>query len=64
MKKIKFLKGFRGVLTREQHWKQLDVVELDDNTADALVAQGVAEYHVDITPKKNTDTNLFRRKTQ
>jgi len=44
MKKIKFLRGFRGVLTQEQHYKQLTVIELDDGQADALVKKGVAEY--------------------
>ena len=53
MKKIKFLRGFRGVLTNEQHYTPLTVVELDDGIADALVAKGVAEFCVEkVTPKK------------
>ncbi len=49
MKKIKFLRGFRGVLTQEQHYKPLVVAEFSDAKASALVAQGVAEY---VIPKK------------
>ena len=49
MKKIKFLRGFRGVLTQEQHYKLLDVAEFSDAKANALVKAGVAEF---VTVKK------------
>ena len=49
MKKIKFLRGFRGVLTQEQHYIQLEEVEFTNDKADALVKAGVAEY---VKPEK------------
>ena len=53
MKKIKFLRGFRGVLTQEKHYAPLAVAEFTDERAKALVAHGVAEYCEDkVTPKK------------
>lgn len=53
MKKIKFLRGYRGVLTAEMHYKSLTVVEFSNAQADALVARGIAEYYDEkVTPKK------------
>ena len=53
MKKIKFLRGYRGALTDEQHYKPLVVAEFANAKADALVAKGVAEFCAEkVTPKK------------
>ena len=53
MKKIKFLRGFRGVLTQEKHYPAQTVAEFTNERADALVAQGVAEFVTEpVTPKK------------
>ena len=52
MKKIKFLRGFRGILTQEQHYKQFEVVELNDSVVDNLLAQGVVELCKTVPKKK------------
>ena len=61
MKKIKFLQGSNRILTREQHWKLLDVEELEDDIADDLVAKGVAEYCDQDTPLKRIERDVQHR---
>lgn len=42
--KVKFLRDFQGRATREVFYKKGQEVELDSSAADAVVAEGVAEY--------------------
>ena len=41
--KVKFITGYRGVLTQELHYKPGTVFEFDQSTAEALIAEGRAE---------------------
>lgn len=67
MAKVKFLQDFRGRETREVFYVKDQIVEIDDDTAQVLIADGRAKAVLSIIPEskpadKTTVTKRSGRK--